>query len=460
MSIGALIAQVAGFAFVYWLGLYMLGRDIRNGRMAFTGTALLLGAVCMVSSILLPFSPDEKLREFMMRLREATLFLPFLFVQGALLLTRARDEGRTDHLFSGWKYVLFPLGILGSLIIGVMGTAGTYRVVYTILLLVIMLGLVFSILAFIRFSAKSEQTFLPKAFLFLLIFPILSGIWCAVLPEAASSSWVLMGNGVVLFLFGVGTTATEIKSQGEAWLPDFFRSLDYSVFYALLFSGLVICTILWGTGLQLAMVVLLLAIIMLTIALQVFIHPLRTLLDNIAFVTFPKLREDSSQIRMVDRVTVLVDESALQEEMDEESLYRYTRRALSHFGDLERLATNPLTNLRLIEQRLQKRGGPIEVIERAVELKAILTESIEQMKPRQGEHFGTSDEWRYYNALYFPYINGIKPYNRRYSDDLLDDTAQEALEWFRTYVPERTFYNWQNAGARLVALRLKEKETA
>ncbi|MDF2964386.1 MAG: hypothetical protein K0S39_6121, partial [Paenibacillus sp.] len=79
------------------------------------------------------------------------------------------------------------------------------------------------------------------------------------------------------------------------------------------------------------------------------------------------------------------------------------------------------------------------------------------LKPRQNERFGTTDEWRYYNALYFPYIAGIKPYSRRYSDEQLDETSQEALEWFRTNVPDRTFYNWQKAGARLIALSLKEK---
>ncbi|MBW7459708.1 hypothetical protein K0U00_37180, partial [Paenibacillus sepulcri] len=139
------------------------------------------------------------------------------------------------------------------------------------------------------------------------------------------------------------------------------------------------------------------------------------------------------------------------------ALFRFTRSALKSFGDLERLASNPLTRLKLIDQRMHSQSGQGEVIERAIELKAVLTESIEQLKPRQNEPFGTTDEWRYYNALYFPYLAGLKPYNRKFSEELLDATLLEALEWFRAYVPERTLYNWQNAGARLIALRLKEK---
>ena len=67
-----------------------------------------------------------------------------------------------------------------------------------------------------------------------------------------------------------------------------------------------------------------------------------------------------------------------------------------------------------------------------------------------------SDEWRHYNALYFPYIAGLKPYSRRLPHDRLDPPAQLALEWFQATVPERTLYNWQNAAAKLVAQDLRE----
>ena len=87
-------------------------------------------------------------------------------------------------------------------------------------------------------------------------------------------------------------------------------------------------------------------------------------------------------------------------------------------------------------------------------MNSLLAERIARLKPRNGE-FGTSDEWRHYNALYFPYVVGIKPYNRRNDLHDLDPTAQRALEWFSIQVPERTLYNWQNAAAKLIAADLQ-----
>lgn len=93
-------------------------------------------------------------------------------------------------------------------------------------------------------------------------------------------------------------------------------------------------------------------------------------------------------------------------------------------------------------------------------MKQLLTESITRLKPPNKGDFGSSEEWRYYNALYFPYVAGLKPYSRRAEYNGLDPAEQEALDWFRTYVPERTLYNWQNAAARLVAQDLRERQRA
>ena len=96
--------------------------------------------------------------------------------------------------------------------------------------------------------------------------------------------------------------------------------------------------------------------------------------------------------------------------LDEAEFAHLTRRALSHFGDLPRLAASPLTGLPLIDERLAVRGAGDDALERAAELKGLLAESIARLKPRAGGDFGTSDEWRHYNALYFPYVAGLKPY--------------------------------------------------
>jgi len=117
-----------------------------------------------------------------------------------------------------------------------------------------------------------------------------------------------------------------------------------------------------------------------------------------------------------------------------------------------------LSRLPVIEERLDERQAPIDTIEHAVELKAVLAESVEKLRPRDGNEFGTTDEWRYYNALYFPYIAGLKPYSRRaFHDNPLSPAEKDALEWFRSSVPERTLYNWQTSAAELIAHELRDR---
>jgi hypothetical protein len=143
--------------------------------------------------------------------------------------------------------------------------------------------------------------------------------------------------------------------------------------------------------------------------------------------------------------------------VDDDEFARLTRRALSNLGDLGRLSASPLTYLPAVEEHVCARGESVSTLERAAELKALLTECILRLKPRGKSDFGTTDEWRYYNALYFPYVIGLKPYSLTNSVDTLDATSQAALEWLRASVPERTLHNWQNAAARLVAQELREK---
>ena len=106
----------------------------------------------------------------------------------------------------------------------------------------------------------------------------------------------------------------------------------------------------------------------------------------------------------------------------------------------------------MVDARLNGNGESASTLLRATELKIVLTESIERLKPPGEADFGTSDGWRHYNALYFPYVKGIRPYSRRYiADSNSTEEAQvikEALEWFRAQVPERTLYNWQKRSSQ------------
>ncbi|MCR8842369.1 hypothetical protein NQ117_01595 [Paenibacillus sp. SC116] len=394
------------FGLLFWLGLYICNRDTYNKLFLTIGLCLLLAAVGLGASLVLSVT-DLFDHTYLF----SALFLHVTFITwmiAALGSTTQMDDETQKRVFL-WKKMLVIDRVITTL-------------PFVVYILISLKG------RFLSWNLDFE--------------------W----------NWILFGTA--LLTFSIRILIKELAAQGEAYLPDFLRSLDYSIIFTTIFTGQIALVIQLTSTWNSMTILLLLISICISITFQVFVYPLRALLDSIAFSMFPKLREERAHLRMVEDVQTRLNDQAEPEEMDEDELYRHTRRALSQFGDLQRLAASPLTKLKLIDTRLHDRGAEEDVVERAIELKSILLESIGNIKPRQGEDFGTSDEWRYYNALYFPYIVGIKPYSMRYSADKLDATALEALAWFRTYVPERTYYNWQTAGAKLVALRLKEKSPA
>jgi hypothetical protein len=271
--------------------------------------------------------------------------------------------------------------------------------------------------------------------------------------------WLLLAISGDLAVLGLSIAWLDAFAEGETLLPDFARAFDSALLTSLLFGGLVVLTIFFSTGLTFSMLLLLLSTLSAAIASQTFADAIQTLVDRLALAAFPRLRQERANLRAVatalPRAGQVLDPTLLEEA----KFSRLTRRALSHLGDLSRLATSPLTRLPLIDARLAQREARDDTPERATELKSLLTESICRLRPRDKGDFGTSDEWRHYNALYFPYVVGLKPYSRRadYLDNGLAETEQEALDWLRTYVPERTLYNWQTAAAKLVAQDLRER---
>jgi hypothetical protein len=129
--------------------------------------------------------------------------------------------------------------------------------------------------------------------------------------------------------------------------------------------------------------------------------------------------------------------------------------------DLPKLAASPLTHLPAVGRHLAAHGMPDSPLDRAAALRVVLTQHIARLKPADGVAFGTSDAWRHYNALHFPYVVGLKPYSTRLAlngHNGLDPAEQAALAWFQSSVPERTLHNWQNAAAKMIAQELKRPE--
>lgn len=108
-----------------------------------------------------------------------------------------------------------------------------------------------------------------------------------------------------------------------------------------------------------------------------------------------------------------------------------------------------------IDQRLAARGASNSLLERQRDCAPCCAKASSGSKTHGGVSF--TDEWRYYNVLYFPYVIGLKPYSRKFDADDLDALTRQALDWFLTTVPERTLYNWQTAGTKLTAQDLQEQ---
>ncbi|MCA9919481.1 MAG: hypothetical protein KC445_16090, partial [Anaerolineales bacterium] len=267
-------------------------------------------------------------------------------------------------------------------------------------------------------------------------------------------AWIGTFIALDLFVFGLVITQLDASDKGEAWLYHFLRAFDYSFFTALIFGGQVILVMRYSFGLNFPLVLLLLASVAASVLIQTFSDPVQGLMDRIAFFNAPQLRQARAVQRAEDSAAQRLDASLNPLDLPLAEFERLTRRALSQMGDLPKLASNPLTRLPLVQQRLRQNGQPDGTLARANELKTVLTESITKMQPRDETDFGTTEAWRHYNALYFPYVVGLRPYSRR---ALHDDEHQDVLAWFRSQVPERTLYNWQTAASRLVARDLRER---
>jgi hypothetical protein len=267
----------------------------------------------------------------------------------------------------------------------------------------------------------------------------------------------VLGIGGDLVLLGLAIAILDTFQEGEALLPDISRSMVFSFFAVLLFGGQVVIVIALSTGITFPMLVLLMAVAVTAIFIQVFANPLQNSLDWFVFRRVPWVRKTRADLRVAASGAPRIRQTLDPASLTAEQFAQITRKALSQIGNLPRLSANPLTRLKIISVLLAEQGDEDSSLERAATLKTLLGESIARLKPRHQGDFGTSDEWRFYNALYYPYVAGLKPYRRRTIYHGLDLATREVLAWFQSQVPERTLCNWQTAAAKLVARDLRER---
>ena len=374
----------------------------------------------------------------------------------------ARDPSRLQLWLAGAGMIAFALGVSTTVLGMFASTADLALLLYRGQRLFVILPALFWLAAMIWLIPNRaaweerygrQQLLLGISLICIVVYGLALGF--IIIPNAQTLPFGLAAFiGVDLFLFGLVITQLDASDKGEAWLSHFLRSLDYSFFTALLFGGQIILVMAAWTGLNFPLVLLLLTSVTAAVLIQTFSGPVQLLVDQIAFINAPQLRQSRATQRAEADAAQRLDVSLNPLTLADKEFDRLTRQALSQMSNLPKLASSPLTQLPLVTERIAQNGQTDSTLTRAAELKAVLTESIARLKPRDQGAFGTTDAWRHYNALYFPYVVGLRPYSRR---TLHDDEYQEVLNWFRSQIPERTLYNWQTAAARLVARDLRER---
>ena len=303
-------------------------------------------------------------------------------------------------------------------------------------------------------SAENPQTAIGLILISTIAFGL--GVGLILTPfDLVPRMWLLLAIGGDLLAFGYAIGVLDAFEQGETLLPDFLRSALEAELVSWLVVGQVLLVLALTDSVTFATSVLLFVLMATTIVLTVFASMWQTVLDKIVFGRTPTLQRERAQLRAITDALPRAQTAALN--WDEDEFAKLTRQALSNLGNLPKLATSPLIQLPMIEQRLQQKGGDEGVLGRSAELKLLLTESICKLKPDATLPFDTTDAWRHFNALYFPYVRGLRPYSRRADHHDIDATDRQALDWLQRDIPPRTLYNWQAAAARLVADDLREQ---
>ena len=396
------------YAFTLWLGTYLVARNSQKTTVKLTGWGLLAYALALATQILFD--------QFIL----VTLLLPALLWIGAALHLLPEENDARPILIRIWLIVSIPLAILTQL--------NAWFAAIIILALVLCAGMI----AKLAFHSQYKNTFALLAVIALFV-TLSAGL--LILPlNWIPLSWGMALLGCDLIFLAITLTAWDAFDEGETIRAHLVRSFVSNLYYA---GALTLITTLFTDNITLLLILLTFAIFT-----QTFSNAIQSLLD---FLTLPRrLNDERETLRQTADALLSQLEPA---SVNEEQFIRLTRRALSHLGDLPKLATNPLVNLPIIHGT--------NLLDRAHGLKSLLIQSIQKLKPQSDSKFGITDEWRYYNALYFPYVLGLKPYTRRADYDSLDEASRATLDWFQTSVPERTLHNWQNTAAKLIAEDLR-----
>jgi hypothetical protein len=433
------------FSLSWWLGLYLLARDPRKPVLVLASIGLTSFASVVALDAVRVISGSDLLG----RIEIYLVAVPGIAWFAVLVeLSRPYDTWRSRAgeimLVAG----VGALALVGAVMAG--SVDGPLRLGHWVMFAAISVSTLGAMVKAVL--VKPPQPVVSFVIIATLFFALGNAI--LIIPLGLVPSWLaLASTGFDVALLGIAVAIGDAFDEGQALRADMLRSFAATAVVALLFGGQALIG-LAITGQETALTVLLFTSLGIAIAINVLADPLAGVLDRLAFSRSPALRADRAALRRTEAALPLRSDNPL-DGVDEDTFARLTRRALGHYGDLSKLVASPLTALPIIDERLAARGAPDQPLERANELKALLADRIARLKPRDGGDFGTTEQWRYYNSLYFPYVVGVRAYAQNATAAGLDPVARQAWQWFVTEVPQRSLHNWQNAAARLIAADLR-----
>jgi hypothetical protein len=436
------------FTLSWWLGLYLLARDPRKPVLVLAAIGLTsFGAVVALDAVRVTSGSD-----LLSRVEIYLVALPGIAWFAVLVeLSRPSDTWRSRAGELALVVGVAALVFLGAAMAG--SVEGPLRPGHWLMFAAISVSTLGAMVKAVLRPAQPGPV-AGSVIIATLFFALGNAI--VIIPLGVVPSWLaLASTGFDVALLGIAVALWDSFDEGQALRADMLRSFTSTAVVALLFGGQALIGLAVTEGnAKTALTVLLFTSLAVAVAVQVLADPLAGALDRLTFSRSPGLRADRATLRRTEAALPLRSANPLAG-VDDDTFVRLTRRALGHYGDLSKLVASPLTALPVIHERLAARGAPDQPLERANELKALLADRIARLKPRDGGDFGTTEQWRHYNSLYFPYVVGVRAYAQNATAAGLDPVARRAWQWFVTEVPQRSLHNWQNAAARLIAADLR-----
>ncbi|WP_067507769.1 hypothetical protein [Actinoplanes sp. TFC3] len=421
---------VAAFALTWWLGAYLVGRDATSTTLWRAAGGLWTYGTGVVAWTVAPGSFAA----------QTLLCLPALFWAGVATALLPSDVPERTLVNRGWPIAALVF-LVPTLLLPSVGK------------LVALAPLAGGLVLLLRYRHRVRPQQLPPA-LTIAAALYVAGLIVVLAPLTFGAPELVIATiGLDLLLCGFLVAAFDAVDTGERLLPDLRRSLVFAGAALLLCGGPAAITMLAVPGRATVTVLqfVLVGVVMSAVGLAV---PVRAGLDRLAFLHDERLRRDRSALLLAAEALTRRRERHRMIGLDEAEFRRLVRRALDGFGDGGRMLRNPLAELPAVDRRLHARGAGLaeQPLARVAELRAVLVEQVERLKP--GGPPDTSEEWRFYNALHYCCVLGLRPYDRAPQLDGLDRDARRILDWIRRYVRREALELWTTQAAEQVASRM------